>query len=354
MQPSVTVDLRSDTVTLPTPAMRQAIFEARLGDDVMGEDPTVNELEAMAAAVMGKDAGLLVTSGTQGNLTCLLAHCSRGDEAIMGHMAHTFLFEGGGSAAMGGIHPRTLANQPDGTLDLGELEAAIRDPRNLHHPRTRLICLENTHNRCSGAALTPAYMAEVHALADRHGLAIHLDGARIFNAAIALGVAASELACHADSVTFCLSKGLAAPIGSLVCGSQAFVQSARRHRKVLGGGMRQAGIIAAAGIVALETMVERLADDHANARHLARGLAALPGVILDAGTVQTNIVIFGLAPWTLSPVQLADELAKRGIRMNPIEGRRVRAVTHYGIERSDIERALEAARDILVQHDPKL
>jgi threonine aldolase len=313
----------------------------------MAEDPTVHELEAMAADRLGTEASLLVASGTMGNLVCLLTHCGRGDEAIMGHMAHTFLFEAGGSAGVGGIHPRTIPNRPDGTLDLDDLEAAIRDPRNAHYPRSRLICLENTHNRCGGAVLTPAYMAQVRALADRHGLAIHLDGARIFNAAVALGVAPSKLACTADSVTFCLSKGLSAPIGSLVCGSRAFIQEARRHRKLLGGGMRQAGIIAAAGIVALNTMVDRLAEDHANAKRLAQGLAGLPGVILEPDTVQTNLVIFEMRWDGLAPAQFTAKLAKQGIKMNPIEGRRIRAVTHNGIRARDIDTVLAAARDIL-------
>jgi threonine aldolase len=286
------IDLRSDTVTLPTPAMRQAMFEAELGDDVLGEDPTVNRLEAMAAERLGKEASLFVASGTMANLVCLLAHCQRGQEAIMGHMAHTFLFEAGGAAAVGGIHPRTVPNQPDGTLDLGDVEAAIRPTDNPHHPRSRLVCLENTHNRCGGAVLTPAYMSQVRALADRHRLAIHLDGARVFNAAIALGVPVSELARDADSVSFCLSKGLSAPVGSMVCGSSALVNEARRQRKLLGGGMRQAGVLAAAGIVALETMVDRLAEDHSNARKLAEGLAGLPGIVLDPKRVETNLVIF--------------------------------------------------------------
>ncbi len=337
------VDLRSDTVTLPTPAMRRAMFEAELGDDVYGEDPTVNRLEALAAERLGKEAGLFVPSGTMANLSCLLAHCARGEEAIMGHMAHTFLFEAGGSAAVGGIHPCTVPNQPDGTLDLADVEAAIR-PDNEHYPRTRLLCVENTHNRCGGAVLTPAYMAQVRALADRHGLAVHLDGARIFNAAVALGLPAADLARDADSVSFCLSKGLSAPVGSLVCGSAEFVARARRQRKVLGGGMRQAGVLAAAGIVALETMVDRrLAEDHTNARRLAEGLAALPGVVLDPARVQTNIVIFELAPDAPSPAEFAAGLAARGVKLNPIGGRRLRAVTHYGLDADDIDRAIKAA-----------
>jgi threonine aldolase len=343
------IDLRSDTVTLPTSAMRQAMFESELGDDVYGEDPTVNRLEAMGAERMGKEAAMFVPSGTMANLVCLLTHCARGDEAIMGHMAHTFLFEAGGSAAVGGIHPRTVPNQPDGTMRLSDVETAIRDPQNEHNPRSRLICLENTHNRCSGAVLTPAYMTQTRALADRYGLAIHLDGARIFNAAIALGVEAATLVHAADSVSFCLSKGLSAPVGSLVCGAREFIQQARRQRKLLGGGMRQAGVLAAAGIVALKTMVDRLAEDHANARHLAEGLARLPGIVLDPTRIPTNIVIFELAPDAPSPSELINELATRGIKLGIIGGRRLRAVTHYGIEASDIDSVLSTVQRLLEQ-----
>ena len=345
----ISVDLRSDTVTLPTPAMRQAMFQADLGDDVYGEDPTVNRLETLAAERLGKEAAVFVPSGTMANLACLLAHCGRGDEAIMGHLAHTFLFEAGGSSAVGGIHPRTIPNQPDGTLDPADIEAAIRSPHNEHYPRTRLVCLENTHNRCSGAVLTPAYMKQVRALVDRHGLALHLDGARIFAAAVALGVPAAELARDADSVSFCLSKGLAAPVGSLVCASEPFVVRVRRQRKMLGGGMRQAGILAAAGIVALETMIERLADDHANARRLAEGLARMPGILLDPERIQTNIVIFELSAQAPDPADFAARLAARGVKVGTIGGRRLRAVTHYGIEAEDIERALAAVQAVLRQ-----
>jgi threonine aldolase len=323
------------------------MFEAELGDDVLGEDPTVNRLEAMAAERLGKEASLFVASGTMANLVCLLAHCQRGQEAIMGHMAHTFLFEAGGAAAVGGIHPRTVPNQPDGTLDLGDVEAAIRPTDNPHHPRSRLVCLENTHNRCGGAVLTPAYMSQVRALADRHRLAIHLDGARVFNAAIALGVPVSELARDADSVSFCLSKGLSAPVGSMVCGSSALVNEARRQRKLLGGGMRQAGVLAAAGIVALETMVDRLAEDHSNARKLAEGLAGLPGIVLDPKRVETNLVIFEMAPEGPAPGEFVAALAERGVKIGAIGGRRFRAVTHYGITADDIDQTLGRAASIL-------
>jgi threonine aldolase len=341
------IDLRSDTVTMPTAAMRQAMAEAKVGDDVYGEDPTVNRLETLAASRLGKEAAVFVPSGTMANLICLLTHCARGEEALMGHLAHTFLFEAGGSAAVGGIHPRTVPNRPDGTIALDELESAIRDPDNDHHPRTRLVCLENTHNRCSGAFLDPGYMADVRGLADRHSLVLHLDGARLFNAAVALGLPASQLACHADSVSFCLSKGLAAPVGSLVCGTGEFVARARRQRKLLGGGMRQAGIVAAAGIVALETMVDRLADDHANARRLAEGLAHMPGIALDPARIQTNIVIFDLVPGAPSATELVDALNSRGVKMGAVSARRVRAVTHYGIDTDDIEIALQASQAVL-------
>ncbi len=341
------IDLRSDTFTLPTPAMRQAMAQAAVGDDVFGEDPTVNALEELAAARMGKEAALFVTSGTQGNLVSLLSHCGRGDEAIMGDQAHTFVYEQGGSAALGGIHPRTVPTQPDGTLRLQDIEAALRDD-NPHFPISRLVCLENTHNRCSGACLTPAYTAAVADLAHRHDLKLHIDGARIFNAAVAQKVDVQELVHGADSVTFCLSKGLSAPVGSLVCGSAEFIRRARRARKALGGGMRQAGVIAASGIVALNDMVERLADDHAHARLLAEGIAELPGIVVDLERVQTNIVIFSLDHPRLAPAQLVEELRQHQVGLLAIGGPRLRAVTHYGIERQHIEEAVAAFRAALV------
>ena len=340
------VDLRSDTVTLPTPAMREAIYRAEVGDDVYGEDPTVNRLEEMAAERLGKEAALFVASGTMGNLVSLLSHCGRGDEFIVGHLAHTFLYEAGGSAALGGIHPRTVPNQPDGTMDLADIEAAIR-PENVHFPRSKLVCLENTHNRCGGAVLTPEYTKAVCELAHRHGLAVHLDGARIFNAAVALGVDVKELVEDVDSVQVCLSKGLSAPVGSVICGDKEFIYEARRNRKIVGGGMRQAGIIAAAGIVAMEQMVDRLAEDHANARRLAEGLAEIPGLAIDLDRVQTNIVIFDLVSERLTPAELQARLDERGVKLLAIEGRRLRAVTHYGIEAEDIEVALGVIREVM-------
>jgi threonine aldolase len=281
------------------------------------------------------------------NLVCLLSHCWRGDEAIIGHRSHMFLHEAGSSAVVGGVHSHTLPNQTDGTLKLSDIEGAIRSPGDAHFPRSRLICLENTHNFCGGTVLTLEYMASVRALADRYGLLIHLDGARIFNAAIALDLAPAMLAQHADSVSFCLSKGLSAPVGSMVCGSSDLVAQARRQRKMLGGGMRQAGVLAAAGIVALDTMVERLAEDHARARRLAQELATLPGIELDPARVQTNIVIFELASDAPSPSELVAALADRGVKLSAIGGRQLRAVTHRGIGSDDIEYALSATQQVL-------
>jgi len=339
------IDLRSDTITRPTPAMRRAMAEAEVGDDVFGEDPTVNRLEKMSAERLGKEAGLFVVSGTMANLVCLLTHCGRGDEILLGDRSHTFIYEQGGSAALGGVHPRTLSNQRDGTLDLGHIEAAIR-PDNIHFPRTRLIVLENTHNRCSGNPLTCEYMRAVGQIARQHGLKIHVDGARIFNAAVALGVDASVLVAEADSVTFCLSKGLAAPVGSVVCGSRDFIREARRARKAVGGGMRQAGVIAAAGIVALTEMVDRLAEDHDNARRLAEGLVDAEGLSVDPGSVRTNIVYMDITKDGLLSAHLAEQLAGEGVLLLPTGPRQLRAVTNYHIARDDADHAVAVIRRV--------
>jgi len=270
-----TFDFRSDTTTHPTEKMRQAMASAEVGDDVYGEDPTVNALEQKAARMLGKECGLFVTSGTMGNLLAVLAHCARGEEAIMGTQGHTFLHEAGGVSALGGVVIHTVPNQPDGTIALKDLENALRNPEDVHEPISRLVILENTQNACGGVPLSLEYTESVAAFARKHGLLLHLDGARIFNAAVALGLPASRLAEPADSVTFCLSKGLCAPVGSVLCGDAAFISKARRLRKMLGGGMRQAGIIAAAGIVALDEMVDRLAEDHHRAALLAEGLRGI-------------------------------------------------------------------------------
>ncbi|HEY4687927.1 MAG TPA: low-specificity L-threonine aldolase [Anaerolineae bacterium] len=342
------IDLRSDTVTQPTPAMRQAMARAEVGDDVLGDDRTVKRLEEMAAERMGQAAGLFVASGTMGNLAALLTHCRRGDEAIVGDRSHTLNNEQGGMAALGGVVPHPIPNRPDGTLRLEDIENAIQedDP---HHARTRLICLENTHNATGGMPLTAEYTRSVAALARQHGLKLHIDGARIFNAAIALGVPASDLAREADSVTFCLSKGLSAPVGSVLCGPKDFIAEARRARKVVGGGMRQAGVIAAAGIVALETMVDRLAEDHAHAKRLAEGLADTPGFAVDPDRVWTNMVYFDLAPEVkIDAPQVERRLAERGVLLFAVGKRRFRAVTHAWVTANEIDRALLAFRSVLV------
>jgi threonine aldolase len=340
------VELRSDTMTRPTPAMRKAMAEAEVGDDVFGEDPTVNRLEATAAERLGKEAALFVPSGTMANLVSQMVHCGRGDEMILGSLAHSFYYEQGGSAAVASIHPRTVPNQPDGKLALGELEAAIRGD-NIHFPRTRLIALENTHNLCSGAPLEPAYLKAVGDIARRHGIKLHIDGARLFNAAVALGVPARQLAAETDSISFCLSKGLAAPAGSVVCGSREFIQAARRARKVLGGGMRQAGVLAAAGIVALNEMVDRLAEDHANARRLAEGLAEVPGLKLDPERCRTNIVYFNVAKPGLNAAELVAALQQEGVRMLAAGPHTIRAVTHYEVTEKDIDYALAGAARVM-------
>ncbi len=341
------IDFRSDTVTQPTPEMRRAMAEAQVGDDVYGEDPTVNRLQAQAAAMLGKEAGLFVPSGTMGNLAAILAHCGRGDEIILGQQAHTFLYEAGGIAALGGVHPHTIPNQPDGTLALADIQAAIR-PNDAHAPITRLVTIENTHNRCGGAALSVEYTRSVGQLARQHGLKMHIDGARIFNAAAALDVSAAELAAPADSITFCLSKGLCAPVGSMICGDAAFIRQAHRMRKQLGGGMRQAGILAAAGIVALETIVPRLKEDHRRAQDLALGLAAIPGLILASEKPASNMVYLSLDnALPLDARQVAALLRERGVLAGVTGSRRFRLVTHYWIDDEAVARCVEAFRETL-------
>jgi threonine aldolase len=340
------IDLRSDTVTRPTPSMRRAMAEAAVGDDVYGEDPTVNALEERVAALLGKEAAVYVPSGTMGNLVAVLSHCGRGDEMILGDKAHIFLYERGGAAALGGVQPRTLPNLPDGTLDLDQVADAVRD-ENDHYPVSRLLALENTHNRCGGRALPVEYIDAAGALAHARGLQLHVDGARLWNAAVALKLPPARLVQAADSVSVCFSKGLGAPVGSALAGSRAFVRQARRMRKQVGGGMRQAGILAAACLVALDEMVERLAEDHANARILAQGLAALDGVFLDPGAVVTNIVYFDLDTGKMDAPALSAALAQRGVLMNPTGAQRLRAVTSYQVSSADVETVLAAIEEVL-------
>ena len=338
------IDLRSDTVTHPTKAMLEAMQKAPLGDDVLGDDPTVIEFEKMAAERVGKEAALLVPSGTMANLVGVLTHCGRGEEVILGDKGHTFVYEAGGISAYGNVHPHTVPNQPDGTIRLEDIEAAIRAD-NVHFPRTKLICLENTHNKCRGAVLTPDYTDSVGELAKNRGLKVHIDGARIFNAAVALGVDVRELTRGCDTLSFCLSKGLCCPVGSVLCGPVEFIAQSRRIRKGLGGGMRQAGILAAAGIVALETMIDRLADDHANAKALAEGLAKIDGIDIDLDSVRTNMVYFTLTTATISDEQLISITAEKGVQFLSLGLRAFRLVTHHGIKRSDIDTAIAIIRD---------
>ena len=354
------IDLRSDTVTMPTAAMRRAMTAAEVGDDVWGEDPTVNALEERAAELLGKEAGLFVASGTMANLSSQLAHLARGQEMIAGGETHVVMDEAAGHAVVVGASVRQLRDRPDGTLDLDELEAAFRDPDDMHEPPTGLVVLENAHSHSMNQPLSPSYMAAVAAIAHRHGVPLHVDGARFFNSSVALGVSPQALAAPADSVAFCLSKGLACPIGSLVVGDRAFVARARRARKLLGGGMRQAGFAAAAGLVALsdgpDGMIDRLAEDHRNARRLAEGLALLDGVVSAGGTAQpgegplnpdrvrTNFVLFRVER---DRADFLDALRAANVLMVEYPHGQVRAVTHAGITESDVEATISAVGAVL-------
>ena len=333
------IDLRSDTVTRPTPAMRQAMARAEVGDDVYGEDPTVNRLQSRAAEIMGKPAALLVPSGTMGNLVSLLAHCGRGQEVIVGDQAHIVHYEAGNASALGGLVYRTVPTRIDGTLNLDAVCAAVGRPAgDAHFAPPGVVCLENTHNRMGGVIVPPAHLAEVAALAASCGLPVHLDGARLFNAAVSSGLPVRAWTDHATTVQFCLSKGLGAPIGSIVAGPRDVIDRAWRVRKMVGGGMRQAGIIAAAGIVALGTMVDRLHEDHENAALVAAVLAQVQGVTIDVGRVQTNIVVFE-PPDQWEPRQFIQAAADAGVLLTAFGGRRVRAMTHAGVSVGDCERA---------------
>lgn len=342
------IDFRSDTVTWPTPTMRVAMAQAIVGDDVYGEDPTVNELEALAANMTGKEAALFVSSGTMGNLTAILSHAGRGDEAIVGLDSHSYLHEAGGMAALGGVTPFPLPTDNLGRMDVPTIEFSIRedDP---HYPRSRLILLENSYGAKNGAAVPLSYFEQVATVARRNGLVVHLDGARLFNGTVALAVPAGTITQYVDSVTFCLSKGLCAPAGSILCGTAEFIQRARRIRKLLGGGMRQAGVLAAAGLVALREMTGRLADDHAKAAYLASGLAQIPGLTLHPTPVQTNIVFFSLTNDVQeSPAGIIHHLRqKANIWLGQSGPRSFRAVTHYWIDWPHIDLFIKTLDAIL-------
>ena len=340
----VPIDFRSDTVAMPSPEMRQAMVEAPLGDDVFGDDPTTNRLMELAAERMGKEAATFVPSGTMGNLIGVAVNARRGEELIADADSHAFYYETAGAAAVCGVQIRPIATDA-GVMSPRQVAEAVRPRDDPHQPITAAVTFENTHNRHGGVAWPLEALRAASDVAHAQGLRVHLDGARIFNAAVALGVPAAEIAAAADTVTFCLSKGLACPVGSIFCGSEEDVEEAKRWRKRLGGGMRQVGVLAAAGLIALDQMVDRLAEDHANARTLAEGLSELPGVRCDLSRVQTNLVYFDVE--TMPAQGFLDECAKRGLLSEPTGPNTVRFVTHYGIDAGDIQTALKVCEEVL-------
>ena len=348
-----TIDLRSDTVTKPSAEMRQAMADAEVGDDVYGEDPSINELQQKAADLLGKEAGLLMASGTMSNLVAALTHCKRGDEIIMGDQAHMFWNESAGASALAGAQLRLVPNDSQGRIDLDDLKNAIRPKGNVHMPPTTLICLENTHNRCSGGVLTPDDTKRVADIAHEAGAKVHLDGARLFNASVSLEVPPAALVQDVDDVSFCLSKALSCPVGSILCGSHDFIEGAHKWRKMVGGGMRQAGVLAAAGLVALDNMVERLADDHSNAKRLAEGLANIQGISVDPTSIQTNIVIFEISESAGNADDVINELANEGVLVTYPGQQSLRMVTHRHISASDIDEALSRVAKVMTQMNSK-
>ena len=340
------IDLRSDTVTKPTKNMRKAMAEAEVGDDVFMEDPTVLRLEEIVAEITGFEAGLFTVSGTMGNLLCVLSHCGRGDEMLLGDKSHIFIYEQGGAAGLGGIHPRTVTTKEDGSLPLDLLESSIRKD-NIHFPITRLISVENTHNLCGGAPLNVDYMKKLTALAVRYNLKVHVDGARIFNAATAFGIKVSDLLINVDSVSCCLSKGLAAPVGTVICGSRDFIFKARRNRKMIGGGMRQAGVIAAAGIVAITDMADRLTEDHENAKKVAIELSQVDGLKTTPELVKTNIVFVETTKKGLCTDEISLRLKDEGILAFSYDNKRIRLVFHYEVTKADVSKVIEAFKKVI-------
>ena len=348
-----TIDLRSDTITKPSDEMRRAMADAEVGDDVYGEDPSINKLQEKAANLLGKEAGLLMASGTMSNLVAALTHCKRGDEIIMGDQAHMFWNESAGASALAGAQIRLVPNDSQGRINTDDLRNAIRPKGNVHMPPTTLVCLENTHNRCSGGVLTPDDTKRVCDIAHESGSNVHLDGARLFNASVALEVPPEALVKDVDDVSFCLSKALSCPVGSVLCGTHEFIEGAHKWRKMVGGGMRQAGVLAAAGLVALDNMVERLADDHSNARRLAQGLANIEGLSVDPDSIKTNIVIFEIAPSVGNANDVINALSEEDVLVTYPGQQSLRMVTHRHISSSDIDEALSRVSKVVRQMNTK-
>jgi len=340
------IDLRSDTVTSPNEEMRQSIFEARVGDDVLEEDPTIQKLEQYASKLLGKESGIFLPSGTMGNLISFLVHCPRGSEALLGDKSHTFIYEAGGISAFGGVHSHQLKNNDDGTIEIDDIKSAIRGD-NVHFPRTSLISLENTHNMCYGTPITKDYIKLVSNIAKENGLKIHIDGARLFNAAVGLDTDVKEFVKDVDSVTFCLSKGLSAPVGSVLCGNKKFIYEARRMRKALGGGMRQAGIIAAAGLVSLDKMIPQLINDHENAKRLADGISTISGLSVNTEKVHTNILYFSVDESKMKGSELVEKMGQHKVKFFEVSPNRFRLVTHSNISSEDVNTTLELFDTIL-------
>ncbi|RST72792.1 low-specificity L-threonine aldolase [Siminovitchia acidinfaciens] len=338
------IDLRSDTVTTPTEKMRDAMRDAVVGDDVYGEDPTINRLEQLAAEIVGKEAALFVTSGTQGNQVAVLSHTQRGDEVILEERSHIFYYETAGLATIAGVQTRTIKGI-NGQMPVAEIAAAIRE-EDVHCPKTGLICLENTHGDSAGSILPLSYMEDVYQVSRQHQIPVHLDGARLFNAAVGLGVDPKEITKYTDTVQFCLSKGLSAPMGSILAGPKELIERARKWRKMLGGGTRQAGIIGAAGIVALEEMIDRLQEDHTHAKALAEGLALIDGIDIDAESVETNMIMFSIGQLGMTAEEFVSRLNKFGVLANPAGPNRIRFVTHREISMDDIDKTIEAVKNI--------
>ncbi|EEM07741.1 Threonine aldolase [Bacillus pseudomycoides] len=342
------IELRSDTFTLPTEKMLKTMSSAALGDDIYGEDPTVHELEKLAARILDKEAGCFMPSGTMANLATLMAHCPRGTKAIVGNESDIYIYEAGGATICGGIVYEPIQTQRDGRLLINDIEKAFPDdPEDPQFALPSLVCIETPQNRCGGAVLPLEYLEELYAYTQHKGVPLHMDGARIFNAAVALNISPSEIAKFSDSVQFCLSKGLSAPIGSIVVGSSIFVKKVRRIRKMLGGSMRQAGIIASAGIVALNEMVDRLAEDHTNAQYFAEGLEKIPGISIDLNSIHTNIIIFELKVNELTLNDFIQKAHQQGVNISEFGHGRIRAVTHAGITKKDLDQALQVISDIL-------